>query len=270
MIPREFLGLYLAANAFALAVLAVAFWRRDIARWTVVGVFGWAACINTWTALAQPELYLDYATLTVSSWYRDFILGWFSRHVSPVVITIAAGQLLVAGLLASPVRAHRWIGATGAWMFLAAITPLGVGAGLPFSLTFGAALFVSIEGVEVHAATLRRFVRFLPRLLGVVIVTFMALLALDAIVAGQTTLDTIRGFGMHLVPAGIVLVALLIGWRWPWAGGVLCFALAVGYGFLADGRVSWMLAISLPLVVEGVLFLWSARIDRHSYAGRVS
>ena len=107
-------------------------------------------------------------------------------------------------------------------------------------------------------------------LLGIVIVTLMALLALDAIVAGQTTLDTIRGVGLHLIPAGVVLAVLLVAWRRPWAGGVLCFVLAVGYGVLADGRVSWMLAISLPLVVEGVLFLWSARIDRQVYAGRLS
>jgi len=91
MIPQEFLGLYLGANAFALGVLALAFWRRDVARWIAVAVFAWAAFINTWTALAQPEVYLDYATLTSSPWYRDFILGWFSRHVPAVVVTIAAG-----------------------------------------------------------------------------------------------------------------------------------------------------------------------------------
>jgi len=162
------------------------------------------------------------------------------------------------------VRAHRWIGATGAWIFLAAITPLGVGAGFPFSLTFGAALFVAIEDADVRSAALRQIIRLAPRALGVGLTAFMALLALDAIVEGQTTIDTMRAFGMHLIPAGIVLLIVLVAWRWAWAGGVLCFGVAVAYGFLVDGRVSWMLAISVPLIVEGVLFLWSARTELRS------
>jgi uncharacterized membrane protein YwaF len=262
MVPRDYLALYLAANAFALGTLALAFWRRDVARWVVVAVFGWAAVTNAMTALEQPELYLDYATLTPSAWYRDFINGWFSQHIQATVIAIAIGQAIIAAVLSSSRSSLRWVGAAGAWIFLAAIAPLGVGSGFPFSLTFGAALLVSLEDVVVRSPAVRQAVHWLPRVLGFVIGGFMILLALDAFVEGQTTLDTMRGFGMHLVPAVIVLAILSIAWRWEWAGGVLFFALAIGYGFLADGRVSWMLAISMPLVIEGVLFLWSARLDR--------
>lgn len=263
MIPREWLTPYLVANGCALAVLAVAFWRRRAARWIVSGIFVWASLTNAWTSLTRPEVYLDYALLTPSTAYREFILGWFTGHVQAMVFAIACGQMVIAMLLASrDTRAH-WLGAAGAWIFLAAISPLGVGAGFPFSLVFGAALFVSLESAEVTSARLQSVIHWAPRIAGVVLTSLLATLALDAFANGQTTLDTMRGFAMHLVPAAIVLVALAVAWRWEWMGGALCFVLAIGYGFLAEGRVSWMLVISLPLVVEGTLFLWSWHI-RHA------
>jgi len=270
MVPRDYLSLYLAANAFALAVLALAFWRREVGRWVVAAVFAWAAITNTVTAIERPDVYLDYATLTPAAWYRDFINGWFSQHIQTTVIAIAIGQAIIAALLASSRCALRWLGAAGAWIFLLAIAPLGVKSGFPFALTFGAALLVSLEDVRATSPAVQQTIHWLPRVLGFALGGLMVLLALDAIVNGQTTLDTMRAFGMHLVPVVIVFVALSIAWRWEWAGGVLFFALAVGYGFLADGRVAWMLAISAPLVIEGVFFLWSSRLDRKEgpYVGR--
>jgi hypothetical protein len=44
---------------------------------------------------------------------------------------------------------HRWLGAAGAWLFLAAISPLGVGSGFPFSIVFGAALFVALDVARI-------------------------------------------------------------------------------------------------------------------------
>jgi len=262
MVPREFLAPYLIANAFALGVLALAFWRKDAARWVAAGVFAWASTANTWTALVRPEAYLEYASLTPSALYRQFILGWFSGHVQPVVLTIAAGQLVIAGLLLARDARYRWLGAAGAWVFLAAISPLGVGSGFPFSVTFGAALLVSLAKAEVRSPAGKWAIHSTPRWLGLALATFMAMLAVDAFVDGQTMLDTIRGLGLHLVPALAVLGIVAVAWRWPSIGGVLFFASAIAYGFLADGRVSWMLVISVPFVVEGVLFLWSARLDR--------
>ena len=84
MVPREFLGMYFAANGFAIAILLLAFLRPEAARWTI------------------------------------------------------------AALLASRVPARRNLGAAGAWVFLFAIAPLGVGSGFPFSLTFSAAFYVAL------------------------------------------------------------------------------------------------------------------------------
>jgi hypothetical protein len=142
MIPAEFLAMYLTANAIALAILALALLMPRVARWAAVVIFVWASLTNTVTALSAPEAYLGYAALTPSAWYQQFILGWFSEHIAAMVLPIAAGQMIIAILLAMP-RPWRALGVAGALTFLLAIAPLGVGAGFPFSITFGAAILIA-------------------------------------------------------------------------------------------------------------------------------
>lgn len=142
MIPAEFLAMYLTANAIALAILALALLMPRVARWAAVVIFVWASLTNTVTALSAPKAYLGYAALTPSAWYQQFILGWFSEHIAAMVLPIAAGQMIIAILLAMP-RPWRALGVAGALTFLLAIAPLGVGAGFPFSITFGAAILIA-------------------------------------------------------------------------------------------------------------------------------
>jgi hypothetical protein len=145
MVPAEFVVPYVIANVFALVTLVAAWRWPDAVRWVGAGVFAWAAAINTWTALTNPQVYVEYATLTPSALYRSFILGWFREHVALMVLPIAAGQLMLAAGFASPHRMHRRLAVAGAVVFLLAIAPLGVGAGFPFSLTFGAALLLAVR-----------------------------------------------------------------------------------------------------------------------------
>jgi hypothetical protein len=143
MVPAVFQTPDPTANAIGLLALGVALWRPRIAWWFGVFVFVWAAGTNAYVALTQPAAYVEYAALTPSHAYRSFIEGWFSQHVAAMVLPIAAGQLLIAILMASRERFARSLGVVGATVFLAAIIPLGIGSGFPFSITFGAALLVA-------------------------------------------------------------------------------------------------------------------------------
>src|SRR5262245_56850790 len=134
MIPQEYVVMYLVANAVGLALLEIGYWLPRVARWAWVGIFIWAATVNTFTAATEPWVYLAYGGLTPSRWYEAFITGWFSAHIPEVVLTIAAGQLTIAILLSREGRARR-LGVWGATIFLLAIAPLGVGSGFPFSLS---------------------------------------------------------------------------------------------------------------------------------------
>ncbi|HET6197044.1 MAG TPA: hypothetical protein VFE12_14880 [Acetobacteraceae bacterium] len=261
MIPHVYWTPYLIANAFALIALAIAFWRPHLARWIGVGVFGCAAAINTWTAWSTPDVYLQYADVTSSVSYRAFILGWFSAHIPLLVWSIAAGQLEIAVLLAVPHRILRMIGLAGALTFLLAIAPLGVGAGFPFSLTFGAALAVAVVRQPSLPTTAEQLMRWAPRAMAVALVMMLFILASDGWF-GATLAERAMIFAIHLLPGAAVLGTLAIAWRHPRAGGVLCFGLAIGYALLTGGRISWLALIALPLIVDGTLFLLSSKDSR--------
>jgi hypothetical protein len=162
MIPREYFVMYLGANLIALFILGLAFWRPRIARWVWVGIFVWAASVNTMTAATEPWVYLAYADLTPSAVYRDFINGWFSTHIQPFVLAIAVGQLITA-ILMSRSGAPRTLGVINACVFLLAIAPLGVGSGFPFSLIAIASLLVMERKLTPAPSHRAPAAAFIPR-----------------------------------------------------------------------------------------------------------
>jgi hypothetical protein len=161
MIPQEYVVAYLVANAVGLALLELGYWLPRVARWAWVGIFIWAATVNTFTAAVEPWVYLAYGGLTPSAWYEAFINGWFSHHIPDVVMSIAVGQLTIAILLSREGRARR-LGMWGATIFLLAIAPLGVGSGFPFSLSAIGSLVLMerrLRPQRVHSPA----ARFIPR-----------------------------------------------------------------------------------------------------------
>ena len=97
-----------------------------------------------------------------------------------------------------------------------------------------------------------------PRLLAMALCLFFGLFALDAFSAGKPPGQALLDFAIHLIPAATVLVLVLLSWRREWIGGIAFIGLAALYAAInSRGRLDWTLAISGPLLVIGLLFLWS-------------
>ena len=90
-----------------------------------------------------------------------------------------------------------------------------------------------------------------PRILGILVAVFIGIFALDAVNEGAAA------FLIHLIPALFLLLTVALAWRRPWLGGLIFVALAVYYATSVSGHLDWVLAIAGPLLVVGVLFLWS-------------
>jgi hypothetical protein len=165
MTETELLYGQLGSTIVALLMLVVSVRSRRIGRKLFAVLFGWAAAINAWTALTSPADYLGYAGLTVSDLYRGFILGFFGQHITSIVVGIAFCQACIAIAL---LRGRRWqrAGLAAAVVFLLAIVPLGVGAGVPATviMALGAGVLwrepaaprVVIELVTTYRETHRR------------------------------------------------------------------------------------------------------------------
>ena len=100
----------------------------------------------------------------------------------------------------------------------------------------------------MHARTVI-WLRWAPRVLGVLVCLYLGVFALDATGASDVLI--------HLVPAGIVGALLAIGWRRPGLGGAGFLVAAAAYAAASWQHPSWMAAIAGPLVVTGVLFVAS-------------
>ena len=88
--------------------------------------------------------------------------------------------------------------------------------------------------------------------------------ALDVFDAGYDTWHLLLALLIHLIPTWIVLAVLLVSWRWPWFGGVVCIGLGAFYVYWSWGKFDWTAPtfIAGPLVLTGVLFLISWRVGQ--------
>ena len=93
-----------------------------------------------------------------------------------------------------------------------------------------------------------------PRALCILFALFLSLFALDVFGAGYGLGETILALLMHLVPTFIVVISLVIAWRWDWVGAILFIAVAL-FSLVSSGGESWI--ISGPLLLVGVLFLFN-------------
>ena len=111
----------------------------------------------------------------------------------------------------------------------------------------------------------RRFLLWAPRVLGLLIAAFISIFAFDVFGAGYTFWETVVALMMHFVPTAMILVALAIGWRWEWLGGLLFIALGTLY-ILVFREGDWIayLLISGPLFLVGILFLLSAWVQKRA------
>jgi hypothetical protein len=120
--------------------------------------------------------------------------------------------------------------------------------------------------------TTRRLLFWTPRVLCILYAMFLSLFALDVFGQGYGFWGTILALVIHLVPTYIVLIALVIAWRWEWVSSLLFLGLGVFYLLETGGRFSWStyLLISGPLFLLAILFFGSwigGRSRRHGQQG---
>jgi hypothetical protein len=132
------------SNLVAIVQLVAAIKWPNIARLSFFILFALASWTNWKTSQQTPEVYLSYADLTWSGFYRNFINGWFAEHIKLAVGFIAACQALIA----ISMLLKGWLfkaGCTGAIIFLICILPFGIGSGFPCTAIMALALVIMLK-----------------------------------------------------------------------------------------------------------------------------
>src|SRR4051812_44486643 len=93
---KQWLIPYIISNIIFGLSIPAALKRPMWTRIFFAGFFLWATYFNATSAINSPAIYLTYAHLDALPVYATFIRGFFSQHITPIVLTIAAGQFLIA------------------------------------------------------------------------------------------------------------------------------------------------------------------------------
>ena len=113
--------------------------------------------------------------------------------------------------------------------------------------------------------TTKQILFWSPRALCILFALFVSIFALDVFREGYDFWRTLLALAMHLIPTVIVVLFLIIAWRWEWIGGIVFLVLAVFYIIWAWGRfpLSVYFVISGPMIIISILFFlnWKYRTE---------
>jgi hypothetical protein len=116
----------------------------------------------------------------------------------------------------------------------------------------------SQEGINIgnlinqlhNSVFMARKLLWIARVISIFYVIFLSVISIDALGSGLGNLI------IRLIPAFVLLAALLAAIKWPLAGGILYIALGMFYIAVLNSY-GWLVytAFSVPLVLTGILYL---------------
>jgi hypothetical protein len=111
-----------------------------------------------------------------------------------------------------------------------------------------------------------RHFKWIPRILAIIAILIISLFALDSFGTEETFLKEFSNFSLHLVPAIILLVFLVVAWKRELIGGILFVIFGLGFIPLvytmnhAMSNSAWtsvavVLMVNAPCILVGILFI---------------
>ena len=123
-----------------------------------------------------------------------------------------------------------------------------------------------------------KIIHWVPRIICILAILFVSMFALDSFDPRYTLWQQLRAFAIHLIPTYILILFLIVSWKWELIGGMMLIILALGFipfiythNFNMNHSV-WMslsiiLMINFPFVITGGLFVLSHFLKKKNGAG---
>ncbi len=113
-----------------------------------------------------------------------------------------------------------------------------------------------------------KFLRWIPRIICILVILFVSLFAGDTIEEGRSIWLNAGALFIHLIPTIILLSILLIAWKYELIGGIILTVVGIAFSgivfsmnfsrFHSAGKSLGIAAmICLPFVIAGILFIAS-------------
>ena len=114
---------------------------------------------------------------------------------------------------------------------------------------------------------INKFIYWLPRILSIIFVLFLGLMSLDVFSPELSFWQTLGALFIHNIPTLILLIILLISWKYEIVGGISFILAGIAYIILLARNpfewymLAWAAQISGVAFIIGILFLigWSKK-----------
>ena len=119
---------------------------------------------------------------------------------------------------------------------------------------------------------------WLPRIMCILAILFISMFALDAFAPGLTFWQQMGSFLIHLIPSFVLLILLVVAWKWEYIGGIILTVVGLGlspFVFLMNlnrthnsvlESLAIILIITMPFVLVGTLFIVSHYMKRRKFS----
>ncbi len=100
-----------------------------------------------------------------------------------------------------------------------------------------------------------KFVYWAPRILSAIFILFLALMSLDVFSPELSFWQILAGLFMHNIPALVLLVVLLVAWKYEIVGGIAFILAGLLYiAILMTNPFEWYM-LAWALQISGIAFL---------------
>ena len=103
-----------------------------------------------------------------------------------------------------------------------------------------------------------KFVYWIPRILSILFILFLALFSLDVFESASSLGDILIGLFMHNIPVFILVIVLSISWKYEIVGGIAFILAGIAHltsSIIRETLDPWYMALAISLVIDGPAFL---------------
>lgn len=101
-----------------------------------------------------------------------------------------------------------------------------------------------------------------PRIISVAFILFVSMFAFDAFDSADVWWKVALGFLIHLIPSFLLIIGLVIAWRYEWVGALAFVAFGLWYliGFTDKHWATLLLLSGIPILVGAIW--WFGWLER--------
>lgn len=120
---------------------------------------------------------------------------------------------------------------------------------------------------------------WIPRIICILAILFISLFASDSFAPSLTLKEQLIGFLIHLIPSFILLILLVITWKWELVGGIIFASIGTvmsPFVFMMNYNRNHSIGMSLgiialitvPFILTGILFIISHYLKKKHLSRR--